>query len=86
VPRDAIGSFLGVLADDCRRHRTDIIYGTVRQIRAEHETRLRWARQDAACVVLNIHVRHDTAGRHAGPRAHAAAHRPGACSSAAVST
>jgi FAD/FMN-containing dehydrogenase len=63
VPRDAIGQFLGVLADDCRRHRTDIIYGTVRQIRAEHETRLRWARQDWACVVLNVHVRHDAAGR-----------------------
>jgi FAD/FMN-containing dehydrogenase len=63
VPRDAIGPFLGLLADDCRRHRVDIIYGTVRQIRAEHETRLRWARQDWACVVLNVHVRHDPAGR-----------------------
>lgn len=63
VPRDAIGQFLEVLADDCRRHRTDIIYGTVRQIRAEYETRLRWARQSWACVVLNVHVRHDAAGR-----------------------
>jgi FAD/FMN-containing dehydrogenase len=63
VPRDAIGEFLGVLADDCRRHRADIVYGTVRQIRAEHETRLRWARRDWACVVLNLHVRHDAAGR-----------------------
>jgi FAD/FMN-containing dehydrogenase len=63
VPREAIGQFLGVLAEDARRHRMDIIYGTVRQIRAEHETRLRWARQDWACVVLNLHVQHDTAGR-----------------------
>lgn len=63
VPRDAIGRFLGVLAEDCRRHRTDIVYGTVRQIRAERETRLRWARCDWACVVLNLHVRHDAPGR-----------------------
>jgi FAD/FMN-containing dehydrogenase len=63
VPRDAIGQFLGVLAEDCRRHRTDIVYGTVRQIRAEHETQLRWARRDWACVVLNLHVRHDAAGQ-----------------------
>lgn len=63
VPRNAIGQFLGVLAEDCRRDRTDIIYGTVRQIRAEHETRLSWARQSWACVVLNLHVRHDDAGR-----------------------
>ncbi len=62
VPRDAIGRFLGVLAEDCRRHRTDVVYGTVRQIRAEHETQLRWARRDWACVVLNLHVRHDVTG------------------------
>lgn len=63
VPRASINAFLGVLAEDCRRHRTEVIYGTVRQIRAEHETALRWARQDWACVVLNVHVRHDPAGR-----------------------
>jgi FAD/FMN-containing dehydrogenase len=62
VPRGSIGEFLEVLAEDCRRHRTDIIYGTVRQIRAEHETRLRWAREDWACIVLNIHVLHDAIG------------------------
>lgn len=62
VPREAIGGFLGVLAEDCRRHRTELVYGTVRQIRAEHETRLRWARRDWACVVLNLHVRHDADG------------------------
>lgn len=63
VPRDAIGQFLGVLAEDFRQHRTDIIYGTVRQIRAEQETQLRWAHRDWACVVLNLHVRHDDTGQ-----------------------
>jgi FAD/FMN-containing dehydrogenase len=63
VPPADIGDFLAVLAEDCRRHRVDLIYGTVRQIRADHETALPWARQDWACVVLNLHVRHDAAGR-----------------------
>jgi FAD/FMN-containing dehydrogenase len=63
VPRGSIADFLAVLAEDCRRHRIDLAYGTVRQIRAEHETRLCWAKQDWACVVLNVHVRHDTDGR-----------------------
>ncbi|MFZ5655676.1 MAG: FAD-binding oxidoreductase [Pseudomonadota bacterium] len=62
VPRASIAPFLAVLAEDCRRHRIDVIYGTVRQIRAEHETRLRWARQDWACLVLNVHVHHDADG------------------------
>jgi FAD/FMN-containing dehydrogenase len=63
VPRASIADFLAVVAEDSRRHGTDLIYGTVRQIRAEHETRLCWARQDWACLVLNVHVRHDVDGR-----------------------
>lgn len=65
VPPEKIGDFLERLAADCRRHAADVVYGTVRQIRAEQETRLRWARRDWACVVLNLHVRHDEAGRRA---------------------
>lgn len=63
VPPASIDALLAVLAEDFRRHRTDVIYGTVRRIRAECETRLRWARRDWACVVLNVHVRHDADGR-----------------------
>ncbi|MFD0725219.1 FAD-binding oxidoreductase [Lysobacter brunescens] len=63
VPPGDLDAFLGQVADDCRRHGTDIVYGTVRMIRRETDTLLAWAREDWACVVLNLHVRHDEAGR-----------------------
>jgi FAD/FMN-containing dehydrogenase len=63
VPRADLDAFLGLVADDCRRHAVDVIYGTVRLIREDRETVLAWARQDWACVVFNLHVRHDAEGR-----------------------
>ncbi len=63
VPRADLDAFLGQVADDCRRHDVDVIYGTVRLIREDRETVLAWARRDWACVVLNLHVRHDAEGR-----------------------
>jgi FAD/FMN-containing dehydrogenase len=50
-------------AADFRRHRVDAIYGTVRLIRRDDETFLAWARDDYACVIFNLHVRHDPAGQ-----------------------
>ncbi len=62
VPLDALDRFLGLVGEDCRQHGVDIIYGTVRLIRRDRETVLAWARQDWACVVLNLHVRHEAGG------------------------
>ena len=62
VPLSSLEEFLGQLADLCRRQTVDVIYGTVRLIRQDQETRLAWAREDWACVVLNLHVRHDDQG------------------------
>lgn len=63
VPLAGLDAFLGQIADDCRRHRTDLVYGTVRLIRRDRETVLAWAREDWACIVLNLHVHHDADGR-----------------------
>lgn len=63
VPLPALEAMLATLAEDCRRHGVDVIYGTVRLIRQDRETVLAWARQDWACIVLNLHVRHDTEGQ-----------------------
>ena len=68
VPRARLADFMAAAADDCRRERVDVIYGTVRLIRRDDETFLPWAREDYACVIFNLHVRHDPAGL-----AHAAA-------------
>ncbi len=62
VPPSNIADFLAALAELCRSRAIDVIYGTVRQILRDGESVLAWAREDWACVVLNIHVRHDGMG------------------------
>lgn len=61
VPPQRIGGFLAALAGLCQEREMDVVYGTVRQIRRDRETRLAWAREDWACVVLNLHVEHASA-------------------------
>ena len=63
VPPAALAAFLGEVAEAARSEAMDLIYGTVRLIRRDTETALAWAREDFACVVFNLHVRHDVAGR-----------------------
>jgi FAD/FMN-containing dehydrogenase len=62
VPPSALVAFLGEVAEAARSEAMDLIYGTVRLIRRDTETALAWAREDFACVVFNLHVRHDDAG------------------------
>jgi FAD/FMN-containing dehydrogenase len=62
VPRSRLADFMAEAAADFRRHRVDLIYGTVRLIRRDDETFLAWARDDWACVIFNLHVRHDADG------------------------
>ncbi len=63
VPRTRLADFMAAAAADLRRERVDVIYGTVRLIRRDEETFLPWAREDYACVIFNLHVRHDPAGQ-----------------------
>jgi FAD/FMN-containing dehydrogenase len=63
VPRARLADFMAAAADDLRRNRVDVIYGTVRLIHRDEETFLAWAREDWACVIFNLHVRHDLAGQ-----------------------
>lgn len=68
VPLERLAGFMAAASELCRRASIDVIYGTVRLIRRDAETFLAWARRDYACVIFNLHVRHDAAGL-----AHAAA-------------
>jgi hypothetical protein len=61
--RARVADFMTETAADLRRERVDVIYGTVRLIRRDDETFLPWAREDFACVIFNLHVRHDPAGQ-----------------------
>jgi FAD/FMN-containing dehydrogenase len=62
VPRPVLPTLLARAATLCRRRGIEIIYGTVRLIRADHETRLPWAREHFACTVFNLHVRKSRSG------------------------
>ena len=62
VPRPALPRFLDALAGCLRAQLADPIYGTVRLVERDRETLLPWAREPWACVVINLHVRHDSDG------------------------
>jgi len=48
--------------EDFLAHQTDLIYGTIRLIERDDETKLAWAKQPYACIIFNIHVMPDAAG------------------------
>src|ERR1700730_9116546 len=52
-----------------REQKAKLIYGTVRLIEKDDESFLRWARQSYACVIFNLHVKHDEAGLQSAARA-----------------
>jgi FAD/FMN-containing dehydrogenase len=62
LPRDRLVDFMADCSEDFRRHGTDVIYGTVRLIEEDTESFLPWAQGERACVIFNLHVRHDQAG------------------------
>lgn len=69
VPRAALAAFMARAADSLRRHRAQPIYGTVRLIERDPTSVLAWAREDWACVIFNLHVRHDAEGIDAAAQA-----------------
>jgi len=62
LPRRQLPDLMKELAQDFREHHTNLIYGTVRLIRRDAETFLPWARQDYACIVMNLRVTHTPEG------------------------
>jgi FAD/FMN-containing dehydrogenase len=62
VPRKELTGFMRACAEDFRRHDVEFIYGTIRVIEPDRETFLPWAHGNRACVIFNLHVRHDSAG------------------------
>ncbi|MGQ0843309.1 MAG: FAD-binding oxidoreductase [Sporichthyaceae bacterium] len=62
VPRHRLADFMAAAAEGLRRDGADPIYGTVRFIEPDRDSFLPWAREDYACIVLNLHTEHSTAG------------------------
>ncbi|MEL7239811.1 MAG: FAD-binding protein, partial [Planctomycetota bacterium] len=59
---DRLMPLLADVRRDFAARDVDMTYGTIRFIQPDHETFLPWARRTSACVVVNLHVRHDEAG------------------------
>ena len=57
--RGALPQFLAEAREDFRRHKVNVVYGTVRLIEQDRETFLPWARQPYGCTIFNLHVTHD---------------------------
>jgi len=62
VPRSRLAALMAAVREDFRRHRVELVYGTIRVIRRDADAFLRWAKDDYACVIFNLHVDHDQAG------------------------
>jgi FAD/FMN-containing dehydrogenase len=61
LPRAALPAFLDTLAGDFRQHAVQVIFGTIRLIEKDEQSFLAWAREPWVCVVMNLHVDHESA-------------------------
>ncbi|MGE0405144.1 MAG: FAD-dependent oxidoreductase [Candidatus Korobacteraceae bacterium] len=62
VPRSKLALLFEQLREDFRKHKVNLVYGTVRLIEKDGESFLAWAKQDYASIVFNFHVEHTPEG------------------------
>jgi FAD/FMN-containing dehydrogenase len=62
VPREGLLAMMEAVREDFLRHRVDFIYGTIRLIRRDEDSFLKWAKRDYVCVIFNLHVDHHPMG------------------------
>lgn len=60
VPRKDINVFIDRIAEDAKTYDFNIIYGTMRLIEQDDESFLAWAKQNYACVIFNLRMKHTT--------------------------
>ena len=64
VPRDALETYMTSIAEQFRDGEPRIVYGTIRLVERDPEAVLTWAREPWACIIFNLHARHDEHGLH----------------------
>lgn len=62
VPRHRLVGLMDTVRADFLHHEVDLIYGTIRLIKKDEDAFLKWAKEDYACVIFNLHVDHDEQG------------------------
>ena len=62
VPRHFFTAFMESVRRNLSMLRANVVYGTVRLVKKEEETVLRWAVDDYACIIFNLRVIHTDKG------------------------
>jgi FAD/FMN-containing dehydrogenase len=62
VPRHRLSGLMETVREDLLQHEVDLIYGTIRLIKRDEDAFLKWAKDDYACVIFNLHVDHHAQG------------------------
>lgn len=62
VPPGNLSKFMNSARKLFRKENANLIYGTVRLIKADRHTFLAWAREDFACIIFNLHTTHGQEG------------------------
>src|SRR3954464_5012623 len=62
VERDSLEAFLTDVRTYARGSSVNIIYGTIRLIEQDRESFMPWAKRPYACVMLHVHIEHNSAG------------------------
>lgn len=62
VPRTSLAAFLKDAAGALRDGDPPLVYGTIRLVEQDREAVLTWAREPWACIIFNLHTRHDEDG------------------------
>jgi FAD/FMN-containing dehydrogenase len=63
LPRPQLVEFMEAVSADFRKHRVDLIYGTIRLIERDDESFLAWAKQPYVGVIFNLHTEHTPEGK-----------------------
>ncbi len=62
VPRERLRELTDRVIAEARTQAFDVIYGTMRLIERDEESFLAWAKEDYACIIFNLRVRHTPEG------------------------
>lgn len=62
VPRHTVAAYMRSIAAEFRDGDPRIVYGTIRLVERDSEAVLTWARESWACIIFNLHARHDEHG------------------------
>ncbi len=63
VRRENLVPFLRAARKEIIDHQIDLTYGTIRFIEKDDESFLAWAKEQSVCVLCNLHVVHNDAGK-----------------------